>query len=214
MQTDLSNKLEALITEGERRSKKRTVFLVSLGAAIALIGLSIAVWTSHESAQKARQAAELAKAQTALRNAQIAEKQARVVSLQVNQLIATGAQQAHIGRFSNAAQTYEAALKLDPDNTVALQLYGYLELRQGNFDKAVSLLRHAVSSDPKDPWAHYNFALALYGSGDTAGAIDQIRQLVGFAPEFKQVIVTDHQFDKLRKTPEVKKLLASQDGTH
>lgn len=214
MQTDLSNKFEALITEGERRSKKRAVFLISLGAAIALIGLSIAVWSTHEAAQKAKQTAELAKAQTALRNAQIAEKQARVVSLQVNQLLATGAQQAHIGRFSEAAQSYEAALKLDPENTVALQLDGYLELRRGNLDKAVSLLRHSVSSDPKDPWSRYNFALALYSSGDTAGAIDQVQQLVGFAPDFKQIILTDHQFDRLRKTPQVKKLLDGENGSH
>lgn len=213
MQTDLSSKLEALITEGERRSKKRTVFLVSLGVAVALIGLSIAVWSYHETVQKARQAAELAKTQAALRQAQIAEQRARVVSLRVNQLIAAGAQQAHIGHFSEAAQSYEAALKLDPENTVALQLDGYLEFRRGNLDKAVSLLRHAVSSDPKDPWSRYNFALALNGSGDTAGAIDQVRQLIAFAPEFKEIILTDPQFGRLRNTPQLKDLLDSEDHT-
>lgn len=207
MQTDLSNKLEELITEGEKRSKRRLVFLISLGVAIAMIGLSISVWSAREAAQKARQAAELAKVQAALRNAEIAEQRARAVSLQVNQLIANGAQQAHIGHFSEATQSYEAALKLDPENTVALQLDGYLEFRQGNLDKAVPLLRHAVFSDPKDPWSRYNLALALDSSGDTAGAIDQIRQLIAFAPEFKQTILTDPQFRTLRETPPVKSLL-------
>lgn len=213
MQTDSSNTLEVLITEGAKRSKRRAAFLISLGIAVGLIGLSIATWSYHEAAQKAGQAAKLVNAQTALTNAQTAEKQARTVSLEVNQLIATGAQQARIGDFSEAAQSYEAALKLDPENTVALEFDGYLEFRRGNLDKAVPLLRHAVSSDPKYPWAHYNFALALDASGDRTGAIDQVRQLIALAPAFKHVILTDPQFKKLRESPQVEQLLDSEDST-
>ena len=220
MQTDLSNQLEALITEGKRRSRKGIVFLIPLGVVTALIGLSVGTWSFHEADQRAKQAAKLAEAQAALRNAQtaeqqakIAEQQARVVSLQVNQLIASGAQQAHIGHFSAATRSYEAALKLDPENTVALQLDGYLQFREGNIDQAVSLLRHAVASNPKDPWSRYNFALALSGSGDIDAAIDQVQKLIAIAPDFKEIILSDPQFIRLRKTSQLKKLLESEDRT-
>lgn len=209
MQTDLSNQLETLITEGRKRSKRGTILLILLGVMVALIGLIIAIWSSRETAQKAKEAAKLAETQAALQSAYIAEQKARTVSLQVNQLIATGAQQAHNGRFSQAAQSYEKALTLDPENTVALQLDGYLEYRRGNLNKAVLLLRHSVSSDPKDPWSRYNLALALNGSGDTAGAIEQIRELIAIDPGFKQTILSDVQFIKMRHDPKLEKLLES-----
>lgn len=211
MQTDLSTELETLLRQGRKRAKRRTILLISLGVTIGLIGLAVALWGFREASLKANQAAKLAEAQVEIKRAQAAEQQAKVGEQQVNQLVAKGIQQAHTGHFSAAAQSYDAALKLDPNNTNALQFYGYLQIRQGNTDQAVSLLRHAVSTNPLDPWSRYNFALALYHSGDRDAAIDQLQQLVIFAPEFKQVILSDTQFRQLRRTPQLQKLLGIED---
>ena len=53
-------------------------------------------------------------------------------------------------QYDQAAMSYQNALRLNPDDGMALTGSGVLELRQGEYAYAVDKLRHAVRVDPTD----------------------------------------------------------------
>lgn len=60
--------------------------------------------------------------------------------------------QAHLQlhQFDQATESYQNALRLNPDDSQALTGLGVLALRQGQAEVAVAELEHAVKSDPND----------------------------------------------------------------
>lgn len=204
--------LEDLVSRARRRSHRRVICLIFVGVTASLIGLAAAYWSYNASRQRAITAQRLAATEQQLTASTVAQQDAKTREQRVAALLADGVQQAHIGRFAAAEKAYEEVLQLDPKNSDALQFKGYLELRQGNIDESVRLLRMATSVAPGDPWAHYNLSLALFRSGDNAGAAEQIRELLQIAPGFKATILADVQIRVLRRQPEVKKLLEDTTG--
>lgn len=184
-------------------------FLVSLGLTAALIGIATGIWSTDAARRKAIAAQHLTQVQQQLTESITAQQDAKTRQTQVAMLLADGVQQAHIGHFSAAEKAYDEVLGIDPRNSDALQFKGYLELRQGNVAESVRLLRMAVAIAPADPWAHYNLSLALFRSGDTTGAVEQLRELLKVAPEFRATCLSDPQFSRFRRQPEVRKLLAT-----
>jgi tetratricopeptide (TPR) repeat protein len=77
--------------------------------------------------------------------------------------------------FKRASESYQNALRLSPDNALALVGSGVLELREGRSDLAVTRLVRAVNSDPSD----VNFLLlaqALRRVGRSAEANNAIAE--------------------------------------
>jgi tetratricopeptide (TPR) repeat protein len=183
------------------RITRHVLIGVSLIGAIAGIGAAI---FNYQLVQLGKHDEQQAKSREASQQSELA-RQERVATL-----LADGIKQAHIGHFSDAENAYSQVLSMDPHNSDALQFKGYLELRQGNIDESIQLLREATRLAPNDPWARYNLSLALARSGDTAGAIAQLRELLKFAPEFRSTVLSDPQFRRLRQQSEVRQLLTEK----
>jgi tetratricopeptide (TPR) repeat protein len=62
------------------------------------------------------------------------------------------------------------ALRVHPNDGRALALLGQVYLASGRLQEGISRLTQAVSADPKNATAHYQLALALRRSGQTAAA--------------------------------------------
>jgi len=203
MPTGNAESLEALVRAGAARSRSRMLLLILLGIAAAILGLGAALWSwqVQRSSKEAAPKAAAAAASQAIQEVQANQQQAA-------ELLQKGAAQAHAGHYAAADQLYDEALKIEPNSATAFQLKGYLQLRQKNVSAAIPLLEKATALNPLDPWGHYNLALALYRSGDTAAAVDQVRDLLNIAPNFKTTIAQDGQFAKLRKEPAMQQLLA------
>ena len=69
-----------------------------------------------------------------------------------------------------AVASFEAALALDPRDTTALRELAQINLRRGQFRRAVDLLRRVVAIDRFDPDIHYTYGRALKLSGDDNAA--------------------------------------------
>jgi tetratricopeptide (TPR) repeat protein len=75
--------------------------------------------------------------------------------------IGVGLNALKLGDESLAATSFDRALSLDPDNTLALKERASLDLRSGNPRAALTWLERAVSVDPFDPELAYQESLVL-----------------------------------------------------
>lgn len=91
----------------------------------------------------------------------------------------------------------EQALKLDPENPAVLDTLGWLLFEQGNFKRAVELLKKAVTIAPMLPEMHYHLAQALLKAGDK----EQARK------ELEQVLKTGNYYPKLEEAKALLKQL-------
>jgi tetratricopeptide (TPR) repeat protein len=88
-------------------------------------------------------------------------------------------------QYDRAVECYQNALRLNPENGMALMGSGVLALRQGQFDVAVAQLAHAVKIDPSD----VNFLLlaqALRRAGRAAEADSVSAQVWKISPDLVQ----------------------------
>jgi len=95
--------------------------------------------------------------------------------------------------FKQASESYQNALRLSPDNALALVGLGVLELREGRSDLAVTRLVRAVKSDPSD----VNFLLlaqALRRVGRSTEANNAIAEARKISPDLSVAQNTAGQF--------------------
>jgi tetratricopeptide (TPR) repeat protein len=84
--------------------------------------------------------------------------------------------------FKQASESYQNALRLSPDNAIALVGSGVIDLREGRSDLAVTRLVQAVNSDPTD----VNFLLlaqALRRVGRSTEANDALAEAKKISPD-------------------------------
>ncbi len=87
------------------------------------------------------------------------------------------------GRDGEAAATYEAALKLAPNDSELLGKVGVYRLVAGDQDGAISLLSRRAKLAPKDGDCRYYLAQAYHLKGEDALALQAIREAVKLEPE-------------------------------
>ncbi len=87
------------------------------------------------------------------------------------------------GRQTEAAITYQKALKLSPDDTELLFKVGVFQLVAGDREQAVQLLNHHLRLTPKDSDAFYYLAQAYHLTGHDDLALNAIRQCVRIEPD-------------------------------
>ncbi len=87
--------------------------------------------------------------------------------------------------------TANAQQALPPANPAAVgkMVQGVGAAKDGQRDRAVSLLREAIGIDPTLWEARYNLGVVLAGAGDLAGAEEQLRGAQKLAPDIQDVVV-------------------------
>ena len=67
----------------------------------------------------------------------------------VNEFINTGFESHQCGKFAEAENAYQEALKLDCENAEACNLMGVLKLQQNDIETAIMWVEKAISIKPK-----------------------------------------------------------------
>jgi tetratricopeptide (TPR) repeat protein len=103
--------------------------------------------------------------------------------------------QAHLQlhHYDQAAESYQNALRLNPEDGMALMGSGLLALRQGHSEVAVTQLAHAVKVDPSAVNVLL-YAQALRRDGRAAEADPVLAQAQKISPDLSQAQITAGQF--------------------
>jgi tetratricopeptide (TPR) repeat protein len=185
---ELRHKAEAEATE----ARNRIALWVRVGGAAGLVLLLVAlffvgryVWSKFNEKPATQQTAQVQQStdQTPAPN-----------NTDVSAIVKAGADQEQSGDFQGAMEKFNEALKIAPDNPPALQAKGYLLLRQGNIDEALTLLQKSANNNPEYEWAHYGLALAYWKKGNSASALDEVRQVLKLDPSFFRTFRGDANF--------------------
>ncbi len=83
-----------------------------------------------------------------------------------------------------AAAALARVLALEPDCAEALRMRGLLHHLQGDFPRALALLRQAHDLRPGDALIRMNLATSLYASGDAEAAVSWLRRACAMVPDF------------------------------
>ncbi len=77
-----------------------------------------------------------------------------------------------MGKYDKSALCYDAALKIDPDDTYLLNKQGDNLSRLGDFQKAIICYNKALEIEDNNEYIYNNKAIALLNSGDVEGALN------------------------------------------
>ncbi|MGZ6201478.1 MAG: FecR domain-containing protein, partial [Thermodesulfobacteriota bacterium] len=88
-----------------------------------------------------------------------------------------------LGRVDQAKPDIEKALNLAPFNSQALALQSIIAVVQNDKEKALSLARKAIESDPKSGVARIALSYAQQANFDLKGALNNLKDAVRFEPE-------------------------------
>ncbi|MEJ7846740.1 MAG: tetratricopeptide repeat protein [Pyrinomonadaceae bacterium] len=86
--------------------------------------------------------------------------------------------------FAGAERECKRAIELDPNSSMAHEIYGRYLFHRGHVDEAIIELKTAIALDPTSLFNQRNLGIALYYAGRYDEAVGQ----------FKQVIATDENF--------------------
>lgn len=87
------------------------------------------------------------------------------------------------GQGAKAVSRLQAVIAAEPNSGLIKNLLGEIYLEQRNFVSAQQVLMTAIADSPKWWMPYRNLALAKYGAGDTAGAIDAYQSGLKLAPD-------------------------------
>ncbi len=87
------------------------------------------------------------------------------------------------GDLDGAAQSYDAALQLDPRHPKALHMRGVVHLQRGAPVLATELIRASLQEDPSEAGAHGNLVSALIAAKQFDAAVEAGRSGVALHPE-------------------------------
>ncbi len=88
------------------------------------------------------------------------------------------------GDFARAGPDYEAALRLNPSELVALGGRGRMRVDAGDYRGALGDLGRAIQLDQKDAILFYGRGVARIGLGDRAGGIADMTKAIELRPTF------------------------------
>jgi tetratricopeptide (TPR) repeat protein len=103
------------------------------------------------------------------------------------------------GRFPEAAQWYEAALKIEPKNANVSTDLGISYYYMNQSDKALAQFDQSLSVDPKHAKTLLNIGIVrAFGKGDLKGAADAFQQVVNVAPSSEEARAAKQALDGIR----------------
>jgi aspartyl/asparaginyl beta-hydroxylase (cupin superfamily) len=102
----------------------------------------------------------------------------------VQDLLQSAQEAARAGRDDDVARLCDQILKLSPDHPQALSHLGMRALQKGDGHTALSVLRRAAASAPKEPMVQFNLAVACRIVGDRQGEWDALERALVLDPYF------------------------------
>ncbi|MFN2606637.1 MAG: tetratricopeptide repeat protein [Acidimicrobiales bacterium] len=103
-------------------------------------------------------------------------------------------------KVTDALKEYDAAIKADPRNVVALTYKGWLLARAGLTDPAMASLDAALAADPSYPDAHFFRGMVLYeAKNDPAGAVTEFQTYLASNPPASAASAVQGVLDKARQ---------------
>jgi protein O-mannosyl-transferase len=145
-----------------------TLRLTSLAAAGAIIGACALL--TH------RQAGYWKNSETLLGHA------ARITPPSTLLLNSTGDALLDHGQIDEALQKFRAALKLDPEDSLAWGNIANIHFRKGELDQAIENYQQGLRFNPKNVGLHYNLALVLAAKGQFVEAMHHHEQALALDP--------------------------------
>jgi protein O-GlcNAc transferase len=87
------------------------------------------------------------------------------------------------GQLDQAADLYEQALKLEPQNFAALQFFGVVRAQQGRHVEAARLMESALALQPDNFGALINYSQVLTGAGRVQDALAILDRALAIKPD-------------------------------
>jgi Flp pilus assembly protein TadD len=114
-----------------------------------------------------------------------------------------------LNRPADMERDLKRILELDPDNTNALNAWGYTLADRGErLDEAHTLIRRALEQSPDNPYILDSLGWVLYRKGDLAGAERYLRQALSLLPDVEVYAHLVQVLHALGRTDEARRVLA------
>ncbi len=92
------------------------------------------------------------------------------------------------GKYGEAIQNFQAALRLSPDHLVALTNLGNAYRQQKQWDEARKTLERATVIDPQDPEANYGLGMVFAQLNDSERAYDYLQKALKVRPVYPEAL--------------------------
>lgn len=86
--------------------------------------------------------------------------------------------------FSGAEQNCLKAIELDPNSSLAHEVYGRFLTHRGRFDEGISEIKTAIDLDPTSLFNQRNLGIAFYYAGRYEEAEDQLKRVISMDASF------------------------------
>jgi len=83
---------------------------------------------------------------------------------------------------------------------------GYAYFQNHEFDKAIDALEDSIRLNPADLMSYYNLSLVFWARGEKEDAVQQLKDLFDFDPDYLAKVLNDPQFKDVVKSSEFKSL--------
>ncbi|MGH7931864.1 MAG: tetratricopeptide repeat protein, partial [Candidatus Binataceae bacterium] len=88
--------------------------------------------------------------------------------------------------YAKAREAYAHALKLNPDDLLALRGIGNIDFDDRKFDQAIAAYEHYLNKQPNDPDVRTDLATMYLSTGNADQAVVQYRKVLAKHPDFFQ----------------------------
>ena len=92
-----------------------------------------------------------------------------------------------IGKYDEALQSFDAAIKNFPEFPEALNNKALILRRKKHYEQAVTLFIQAINLSPEYPEAHNNLAVTLQSLGNYNEALRNFQRALELRPEYEEV---------------------------
>ena len=105
----------------------------------------------------------------------------------------------HEGEYGAAVQSYDEALKIDPQNAYIQNLKGYALFKQKRFKEAIDALEKSVQADPQYAWGYFDLARTYCADKQFQQAVVAGERAIKLRPEMRDAMRSDAEFQRLCK---------------
>jgi len=92
------------------------------------------------------------------------------------------------GRMTEATQSFQQALRLNPESVIALENLGNAYRQQKLWDQARAAFERALAINPESPEANYGLAMVYAAADDTQQTYQYLQRALQFRPDYGEAL--------------------------